>query len=239
MAFGFYDEPEPSMLPHPEICLPVLLIVESAVCAAWDLVRTHPREGFNLLTAEEDSITLELYEALFDRVFKNGIVEGFDAKVFSTVEREPKVRNHDYGHPDKMPDLLVRLVGRPDGIRNSQDGLFIECKPVDSDHAVRGHYYNKGLIRFVLGDYAWAMVNAMMVGYTKNGYTVSAKLIPALRQWPDGASANRDPRHCPQSKATLISEAVYLTDHSRTFKYPEANQPAPDITVRHLWLRRD
>ena len=72
MAFGFYDEQEPSVLPHPEICLPVLLVVENAPCAALHLIRTHPREGFNLLTAAADSITLELYEVLFDRVFKNG-----------------------------------------------------------------------------------------------------------------------------------------------------------------------
>ena len=138
-----------------------------------------------------------------------------------------------------MPDLLVRLVGRPDGIRNSQDGLFIECKPVDSDHAFRGHYCSRGLIRFVLGDYAWAMTNAMMVGYTKKGYTVSAKLIPALQDWPDGTGARKVPRLCIHSKATLSSEAVHLTDHSRTFKYFQTEQPASDITVRHLWLKRD
>ena len=109
----------------------------------------------------------------------------------------------------------------------------------DSDHGVWGHYCNKGLIRFVMGDYAWAMANAMMVGYTKKGYTVSAKLIPALQDWPDGSSASSVPRSCPHSKATLTSEAVHLTDHSRTFKYPRAKQPAPDITVRHLWLKRD
>jgi hypothetical protein len=239
MSLGFYDEHEPGLLPHPEIPLPVLLVVESALCAAWDLVRAHPREGFDLLTAEEDSITLELYEALFDRVFKSGVVEGFDANLFSTVEREPKVRNHNYDHPDKMPDLLVRLIGRPDDIRNSQDGLFIECKPVDSDHAVRGHYCNKGLIRFVVGDYAWAMANAMMVGYTRRGYTVPAKLIPALQDWPDRTSACMAPRPCSRSKATSISEAVFLTDHPRTFSYPQTARAAPGIRVRHLWLKRD
>lgn len=239
MALGFYEEQEPVLLPHPEIPLPVLLVVERALCAAWDIVRGHPRDGFDLLTAEEDSITLELYEALFDRVFKSGVVEGFDANLFSTVEREPKVRNHNYDHPDKMPDLLVRLVGRPDGIRISQDGLFIECKPVDSAHPIRGHYCGKGLIRFVVGDYAWAMANAMMVGYTRRGYTVSAKLIPVLRDWPDSTSACKALRTCSHSKATPTSEAVFLTDHPRTFKYPQTERPAPAIRVRHLWLSRD
>jgi hypothetical protein len=228
------------VLPHPEIGLPVLLIVENALCAAWGLLRTHPRAGFDLVTAAEDAVTLELHEALSDRVFRKGIVEGFDSGLFATVEREPKVRNYDYRHPDKMPDLLVRLVGRSPGVRPTQDGLFIECKPVDSKHAVSGHYCNKGLIRFVRGDYAWAMPIAMMVGYAKDGYTVSAKLIPALRGWPPGtAAASSVPQPCPHSKASMASEAVHLTEHARSFQYIDTNQTAPHITIRHLWLRRD
>jgi hypothetical protein len=239
MTIGFYDDPEWRVLQHPEIRLPVLLVVENALCAAWDLLRARPRAGFDLLTAGEDAITLELHEALLDRVFKKGVVEGFDSGLFATVEREPKVRNYDYRRPDKMPDLLVRLVGRPPGIRNTQDGLFIECKPVDSKHAVSGHYCNKGLIRFVQGDYAWAMPVAMMVGYAKDGYTVSARLVPALKDWPLRVTHSSVPRPCPHSKSTFASEAVHLTEHARSFKYPETGQAAPGITIRHLWLRRD
>ena len=234
MVVGFYDDPEWRVLPHPGIGLPVLLVVEHALCAAWDLLRTDPRAGFSLLTAEEDAVTLELHEALFDRVFNKGIVDGFDSGLFTTVEREPKVRSYDYRHPDKMPDLLVRLVGRPPGVRNTQDGLFIECKPVDSKHAVRGHYCDKGLIRFVQGDYAWAMPNAMMVGYAKEGYTVSAKLIPTLQGWPPGGP-NSVPRACPHSKGSSISEVVHLTKHARRFQYLETKQPAPDIFTRHFY----
>jgi hypothetical protein len=238
MAVGFYDVLEWRVLPHPEVGLPVLLIVESALCAAWDLLRTHPRPGFNLLTAEEDAVTLELHEALFDRVFNKGIVDGFDSALFSTVEREPKVRSYDYRHPDKMPDLLVRLVGRPPGVRYTQDGVFIECKPADPKHAVRGHYCNKGLIRFIQGEYAWAMPNAMMVGYAKEGYTVSAKLIPALQAWLPG-SPDSVPRACPYSKGSSTSEVAHSAKHARSFQYPETKKAAPEITIHHLWLRRD
>src|ERR1039457_5375387 len=238
MAVGFYDDLGWHVLPYPRISLPVLLVVENALCAAWELLRIDARAGFNLLTASEDAITLELHEALFDRVFNSGVVEGFDSGLFATVEREPKIRSYDYGHLDKMPDLLVLLVGRPPGVRNTQDGLFIECKPVDSKHAVRGHYCDKGLIRFVQGDYAWAMPNAMMVGYAKEGYTVSAKLIPTLQGWPPGGP-NSVPRACPHSKGSSISEVVHLTKHARRFQYLETKQPAPEITIRHLWLRRD
>jgi hypothetical protein len=231
---GFFDSREQHTLPHPAVALSVLLVVETALCVAWELLRNHPREGFSLGAADEDAITLELNEALFDRVFDKGIVNGFDKKLFSTVEREPKIRNYNYEHPDKMPDLVFRLVGRPAGIRNTQDGLFVECKPVDSNHGVQAEYCNKGLIRFVRGDYAWAMPNAMMVGYAKEGYTIPAKLIPALQNWEHGVvKENRYVRH-GQSKRDSHS-----TRHARTFEYQETKKAAPEITIRHLWLRRD
>jgi hypothetical protein len=239
MAFGIYDEQRNFIIPHPEVRLPVLLIVESAICAAWDLLRNSPRAGFDLLTAKEDEVTLELHEALCDRVFKMGIVEGFDAKIFSLPEREPKIRNYDRTRPDKMPDLMVRLLGRPAGIKNTQDGLFIECKPLDSKHPVRMHYLDKGLARFIRGDYAWAMTVAMMLGYAKEGYAIAAKLIPALTNWPEGTALTVTARPCAHSKAGAASEAVHTTEHTRGFRYLETRRGAPPITIRHLWLRRD
>ena len=239
MSFGFYGDPDRHLPPHPAIGLPVLLIVENAICAAWNLLRTHPRQGFDLLTADEDKLTHELYEALFDHVFTKGVAAGFDARLFSNVEREPKIRNYDRLHLDKMPDLLVRLVGRPPGVRNTQDGVFIECKPIDLTHGVLGKYCNKGLIRFVRVDYAWAMLSATMVGYVRGSYTISAKLLPALKNWPPGAPVDTIPHPCPRSKASSISEIVHVTEHSRSFSYIETSEPAPGITIRHLWLRRD
>lgn len=239
MAFGFYDKPSRVTLPHPPIRLSVLLVIEHALCAAWDLLRRSPRAGFNLLTANEDGVTLEFYEALFDRVFDKGIVQGFDRQLFSAVMREPKVRSYNYAHPDKMPDLFICLVGRPMGVRNSQDGLFIECKPVDTHHAIREHYCKKGLSRFIRGEYAWAMTNAIMVGYARKDYTISPKLVDALKAPPTGISSIILPRPCRQSKAGINNEAVHYTQHARRFKYPETGNSAPPITIRHLWLKRD
>ena len=235
MAVGFYEDPE-WRVPHEGIALSVLIIVEKALCAAWDLLRTNPRRGFDLQTANEDAITLELHEALYDRVFKKGIVAGFDADAFASVEREPKIRSYDYRHPDKMPDLLVRLVGRPSGIRNTQDGLFIECKPVDDNHRVKSHYCKKGLVRFIDGEYAWAMTTAMMVGYTKTGYGISTHLAKGLGDWSQGADCAL--KACPRSMASEINEAVHSTLHVRSFSYMESKQRAPKIKIRHLWLKR-
>ena len=80
------------------------LYSEAAICAAWELVIRHGRTEFDLDTANEDAITLELHERLYDDIFNKGIVDGFDREVFTSVHREPKVRNFNRRHPDKMPD---------------------------------------------------------------------------------------------------------------------------------------
>jgi hypothetical protein len=165
-------------------------------------------------------------------------VDGFDRELFTTVTRETKLRTFDGRSLDKMPDLLVGLVGRDSFRPRSQDWLFIECKPVDVDHAVGTHYCDKGLIRFVKGEYAWAMQEAMMVGYAREGYTIALKLEEALRKRGDNIPTVGYPRTCPRSKTTQFSEAVQISTHGRTFHYVETGTAAPPIIIRHLWLMR-
>jgi len=55
MGLAFYEEVVAGAeLPHPPISLPIFLVVEEALCVAWDYLRTRPRPGFNLLSAVED-----------------------------------------------------------------------------------------------------------------------------------------------------------------------------------------
>lgn len=239
MALGFYAEiGETPQLPHPPISLPVFLVVENGIRAAWELMRTSPRADFDLLGSVEDEVTHELYERLYDEVFDKKVVEGFDRQLLTVVTRESKVRNYDGASLDKMPDLLVGLVDRPNVYRRSQDWLFVECKPVDSDHTVGKHYCGKGIIRFVRGEYAWAMTSALMVGYARAGYTIVPKLADALRASSDIVTLDY-PVECPHSKRRPSSGRVYISRHARTFRYLETGQPADAIVIRHLWLKRD
>ena len=226
-------------LPHPPLSLAYVLVVEAAVQMAWRIVREKPRPCFDLRYAVEDAVTQELCEVLCNEVFAMGLVEGFDRDAFDIPNREPKVRNFNREHLDKMPDLLIRLVDRPDVALLSQDGLFIECKPVDRDHPAGSCYCDKGLIRFVVGDYAWAMTEAMMIGYAREGYTISPKLDDALRSRLGKISTLSLPTPCPDSEATSFSQPVHVSQHGRSFRYVETDTQAPDITIRHLWLRRD
>ena len=226
-------------LPHPPLSLRVHLVVESAICAAWELMTHHGRPDFNLQSANEDTVTLELYERLYDEVFNKGIVDGFDREVFASIHREPKIRNFNRLHPDKMPDIFLDFIDRPAGVMNSQHGLFIECKPIDRQHPTGSAYCDEGLVRFVRGDYAWAMQSAMMIGYAREGYSLVPKLSEAL-------ASNRNeliptsfgPESCPRTRATAIAEQVAVSKHQRKFNYIEDNSPAGIIVIRHLWLNR-
>lgn len=238
MELRFYEEVPPE-LPHPPIPLAVFLIVEAAIRRAWAILRENPRAGFDLASATEDPITHELYVVLYEDVFANGRVEGFNRELFTVGHREPKLQNFDGTSLDKMPDLLVALIGRRAVANPTQDGLFIECKPVDRDHPAGQHYCDKGLIRFVNGDYAWAMQEAMMVGYAREGYTISPKLDDALAARPDAIPTIAYPRRCADSKPTRFAEVVHASTHRRSFPYVGTCTDAPPITIRHLWLRRD
>lgn len=239
MTLGLYDEADTDDLPHPEIPLALHLIVEAALRAAWDRLRTTSRPGFDLGTATEDIVTHELYEILYDEVYDCGVVDGFDRELFKVVAREAKLRNFNRAKLDKMPDLLVGLVDRPRVKMPSQDWLFIECKPVDGTHTIGVHYCDKGVVRFIDGDYAWAMRSALMVGYARAGYTIAPKLIETLTSGTARVPATQAPIACPRSPATAVSDAVFQSDHLRRFDYNEPPRPAPAIRLRHLWLRRD
>lgn len=238
MAHGLSKAMRP---PHPSIAPWVFLIVEKAIRRAWRLLRKQPREGFDLSAAKEDELTHELYEVLYDVVFTQALVKGFNRELLRAVVREPKVRSYDRGSLDKMPDLLIALAGRGPVAIPTQDGVFIECKPVDADHPVGSCYCDKGLIRFVNGDYAWAMQEAMMVGYAREGYSISPKLTAALKDKDRGKTIATEamPSPCRWSSAGRFSEAVHASTHGRTFIYVGTENHAPPITIRHLWLRRD
>ena len=208
----FADNDDGIRLPHPPLSLRSHLVIEAALCAAWELMTNRGRLGFDLQTANEDTITLELHERLYDEIFNKGVVAGFDSDVFASVHREPKVRNFNGSHPDKMPDLFVDFIDRPAGVMNSQHGLFIECKPVDRKHPAGSAYCDEGLIRFVRGDYAWAMQSAMMVGYARDGYSLVPKLSEALaskRKEPIPTSSG--PESCPRTKATAFADRPFST----------------------------
>jgi hypothetical protein len=101
------------------------------------------------------------------------------------------------------------------------------------------HYGAKGIARFIRGEYAWAMPNALMVGYVSPGYNIDPKLIETLTNRGQEFEVLDLPKVCPHSGPSTASDSVYITRHRRTFHYVETLEPAPPISLRHLWLKRN
>src|SRR6185369_4391316 len=171
MGVGFFTQGIEFTLPHPPIPYRTILLLCKVIRKAWQLLEESPPAGFILHVAKEEEITQLLVEIIENRLRKYGGINGFNKIQFGKVTRAPKITNYNKDHPDKMPDIFFDLKREDMPIISDQDGLFVECKPVDSKHPIYSCYCRGGLIRFVNGDYAWAMQNALMVGYVNGNYS--------------------------------------------------------------------
>ncbi len=228
MAVGFFTHGVEYKLPHKKIQPRTILLICSVIKRAWRLLEEKPPLGFELQSADEDTITQVLVEIIENRLRKNGEVDGFNRIQFGRVVREPKITNFDKKHPDKMPDIFFDLKREKLPTVSDQDGLFVECKSVDRKHTVLSCYCKKGLIRFVNGDYAWAMQDALMVGYVTAPYSFKT-LASALNGKKSAELKTLD-------HSEMIDSGIYSSNHNREFEWPENQGKACRIAVFHLWL---
>lgn len=237
MPLAMFFESVDFEVPHPPLDLSVLLVVEDALRAAWQLLREHPPAGLTIATDDEEIVNHYLRETLQDQVWNREIVPGFDPQLVACITSAEEVRNYCGKELRKRPDIIVKLVSMSSNIRPSQHGVFIECKPVDASHSLVSHYCKRGVTRFVVGRYAWAMQEAMMVGYVATDQTPMLSLSTALKATQTTSLSCADPAECSQS-SPLNSIPTVITRHRRSFNYVETDLPAPDITLRHVWLMR-
>jgi len=241
---GFFTlgvPPERYHLPHPRLGLPVILLIRRVLLRAFELLR---ERKYNLAAASEDQVTAALRTTIENDLRQSGEVSGFNKRNFETVIRQGQWANYDGTRLNKTPDLFFKLrddESEPRLVLSEFEGLFIEAKPVDSTHPAGSKYCDKGLIRFVRGDYAWAMEEAMMLGYARDGRTIAGHLIPAMNttaretslatiQVPEGCAATG-------AEACTEAEAVHISEHRRDFQWPDGKGLATNITVYHLWHR--
>ena len=142
------------------------------------------------------------------------------------------------------PRLLTSSSGCIDGpqwrpVLSEFEGLFIEAKPVDATHAAGGKYCDDGLIRFIRGDYAWAMQDAMMLGYARDGRTIAKHLMPAMSAEPRIASLKTMQQPVPSTStaaaANDAAECIHISRHQRGFPWRDGKGTACDIWIYHLW----
>jgi hypothetical protein len=220
---GFFTRGVPAEryhLPHPRLDLPVLLLIRRVVLRAFELLRA---QRFNLAAAKEDQITAALRSTIENDLRQSGEVSGFNRRTFDLVTRQGQCANYDNKTLTKAPDLFFKLRDyetEPRLVLSEHDGLFIEAKPVDATHAVGSRYCDDGIIRFVRGDYAWAMQEAMMLAYVRNGRTIEWSLLPAMSEAPRMSSLQTQqlPTRITMAVAgsTPAAEAVFMSRHERT-----------------------
>jgi hypothetical protein len=239
---GFFTlgvPPERYHLPHPRLGMPVILLIRRVLIRAFELLRA---QQFRLADATEDEVTAALRSVIENDLREAGSVAGFNKRAFEPVIRQGQWANYNGSVLTKTPDICFKLrhddgVSRP--VIPEFDALFVECKPMDATHPAGSKYCEDGLIRFVRGDYAWAMQEGMMLAFARNGRTIAKHLIPAMSE-----SSRLKTMHTvelPQAVGSSVTavtetaETVHISRHRRPFSWLHGKGPATDITIYHLW----
>lgn len=196
----------------------------------------------NLAEAKEDELTAALRSVIENDLRQSGSVNGFNRRNYESVIRQGEVANFDGTCRAKTPDLCFKLRYddlEPPKMLSEFDALFVECKPVDATHPAGSKYCDDGLIRFVNGDYAWAMQEGMMLAYSRHGRTISDHLILAMNddKRMKSLATSQHPQKCDVhgGAARDSAEALHISKHSRSFSWPDGKGVATEITVYHLW----
>jgi len=223
--------PEEYELPN-SLPLPVILIVHQVLGKAFVILKksAHP-----IGSATEDEVTMWLRNVIENQVFKKELVPGFNKRTFEKVTRQQEIENFNGTKIRKTPDLVFcpRSGGNSTMVLSSHFGLFLECKPVGPDHTVGKHYFDKGIIRFVNGDYAWSMTAGMMVGYAREGRAIKKHLKSAFAR--GRASLNTVG---PLESVTESEEGenpLSVSEHARKFDWPHRKGKAGRIKIYHSW----
>lgn len=226
------------VLPHPRIPVAIVLVVRRALLYAFASLE---RDRFPLATATEDEITNALHPILENDLRQKGTVAGFNRRIFDEVTRHGPVANYKFTKVKTAPDLCFKLRddAEPRLSLSVHDALFVECKPIDSAHAAGGDYCEKGLRRFVVGDYSWAMQDALMIGYARHERTVDTHLIPAMQQRAKMLKIVSLPYAIKGAAAEARAEALRVSRHKRGFAWPDKKGAAVDIFVYHAWHQCD
>lgn len=225
------------IVPHAPLGERWLLVVHAAVTAAFLIIR---QRGFDLRNAGENAVTNKLEGVLMNDLLNRGAIEGFDRLFFGPVTRGSEVENFNGEKISKKPDLVFHLLRENALWDQRQDAIFAECKPVDHDHSLSANYCafgsdRVGVERFVIGDYAWAMHEAMMIGYVRDGFRIVPHLVDSLAD-----PKRHEPLGSPSKPMVILSgfsgaKSLYQTRHKRRFTWKETGQPATDITLYHSW----
>jgi len=201
------------------------LIAESLSRAFQDVRSAHPK---TVSSGDEAEVTA-LLEARLNTLAEQ---DTFWRQLVMMVARGKETLSFDGSSIEKRPDLAIYLSDRS---RNFP--LISEAKVLDTKKTVK-LYCDKGLCRFLQGEYAWANQEAFMLAYVRDGSSINGQLVPLLTKDMTLASTRYAVQELPISAGNGASDLAW-SRHARAFEYihqvPLIHTPGP-ITVWHLWL---
>ncbi|HGL3663084.1 TPA: hypothetical protein ACKEVR_003799 [Acinetobacter baumannii] len=213
-------------LPLPKISDDILEIIASGIIQAFnEVMLSHPND---MCTGTEAEVT-----ALLQARLNNLIQEDFFlSQLVSYVGRGVESLSFDGVHLEKRPDLSLVLTS---SVNNFP--LIVEAKIIDrSNGKTEQLYCDKGLRRFIDGEYAWGNQEAFLVAYVRDKSTINLKLTPYL-----AAKLNTSPNDYQTIALPTLrgGEELATSQHDRVFQY--IHQKAPNnrpgsISLWHIWL---
>lgn len=208
--------------------------VERALRMAWKELRASPAVyGVQLATDNEIAISEGLLRVV-DLLRDQGSIRAF-TKDFETPHSDGSLRNYNGKKLGKRPDLSFKLKVNPaPGIHGLQHRLFVESKVLNGGEQNVGKYCSDGVARYIVGDYAWGMPHAIMLGYVKKpSYVLPASLDRYLNK-NKGTYAVKGGSAVKCTYTTELPSAFHTT-HGRPWVFEDGTSPG-NIQLIHLWL---
>ena len=214
-------------LPLPAIADDHLEILAEGLRRAFGDLRT--RKSDAIATGTEPEVTALMAPRL-NRLIREDPLWG---QLVLCVGRGMENISFDGSHLEKRPDLSIVLSGR-----EQRFPLVAEAKILDAATSRTAELYcEKGIRRFVEGEYAWGNREALMIGYVRDGSSILTTLKACLSQAMEVHPDRYVVEVLPVPLRSDSSDLAY-TRHRRGFVYggqQPPNHPGP-ITLWHLWL---
>lgn len=244
---GFASLGQPPRIEPPYPAWPVeqIVVVEEAITTAMQRVLAEKLPQ-DIVIAKENDITNWLEDELCS-LLDTDAVAGFSYFVFEKPRRGSEKENYNGTKISKKPDLLFQRLGNPAGVMDTrQDAWFCECKILEakSKHTLK-EYIEDGLMRFVEGDYAWAMPSAQMIGYARHIAVKDFRPTNQLSEYFTKTETKTGKTYAALTgliteKTQMLRAAgtppIHATTHVRSFPLRDNGTPGP-ITLRHLWFQ--
>lgn len=212
-------------LPLPPIPQFVLEVIAESIFTAW---LNTPQDQIG--RADEAGLNAMMETQLNQLADQD---EQFQMLVAAAVRGKETI-NFDGTWLEKRPDLSLILTN---GVRARDFPLTIECKLIHkATKKGVSLYCNKGMKRFIDGDYGWARQESLMLAYVRDGSSIKTHLEPYLGRHFGKANDIFCTTTLPVPTGSSAAQAI--SKHRRRFRYIDRaaqDDPGP-IAIEHIWL---